>query len=329
MAHISLTDRIYIAGHTGLVGSAILRGLKSRGYKNLIVRTREELDLSNAKDVQAFFKEQSPEVVFIAAAKVGGIYANNTYRADFLIQNLNIQNNIIWNALTYECKRLVFLGSSCIYPKLAQQPIAESQLLTSNLEYTNRPYAIAKIAGLELVDSIRKQYNKEFFSIMPTNLYGPGDNYHPKNSHVVPALLRKFHEGTVTKQDVVEVWGTGKVRREFLYSDDCASGIIFLAEQLNVQTFFSEMNNNDFSHINLGTGEDITIKELADLCKATTGFQGEIVYNTTYPDGPPRKLLDIGHIKSIGWESRISLDDGLKLSYDDFLSKSKDGNVRA
>ena len=302
------TSKIYIAGHTGLVGSAILRGLQSQGYGNLILRTHQELDLEIQKDVNDFFERERPEYVFLAAAKVGGIYANNTYPADFIYNNLIIETNIIHASYKYGVKKLLFLGSSCIYPRLAPQPMKEEYLLTGELEPTNEPYAIAKIAGIKLCQSFNRQYGTNFISVMPTNLYGPNDNYDPMTSHVLPALIRRFHEAKIDKRLFVEAWGTGTPRREFMYSDDMAEACVFL---------MNSYNGNKI--VNMGTGEDITIRELADLIAEVVGYKGEIRWDTTKPDGTPRKLLDVSFLHSLGWKHKTSLKDGLQLTYKDFL----------
>jgi GDP-L-fucose synthase len=301
-------SKIYIAGHTGLVGSAILRCLQSQGYKNFILRTHQELDLEIQKDVNDFFETERPEYVFLAAAKVGGIYANNTYPADFIYNNLVIETNVIHASYKYRVKKLLFLGSSCIYPRLAPQPMKEEYLLTGELEPTNEPYAIAKIAGIKLCQSFNRQYGTNFISVMPTNLYGPNDNYDPMNSHVLPALIRRFHEAEIQNLPFVEVWGTGAPRREFMYSEDMAEACIFL------------MNNYDGDKIvNIGTGEDITIRELADLIAEVVGYKGAIRWDNTKPDGTPRKLLDVSFLHSLGWKHKTSLKEGLNLAYKDFL----------
>ena len=304
------TSRIYIAGHRGMVGSAIFRKLEQEGFSNLITRTSAELDLRNQQAVKEFFESEKPEYVFLAAAKVGGIVANNTYRADFLYDNLVIQNNIIHNSYLTGVKKLLFLGSSCIYPKLAPQPLKEEYLLTGLLEPTNEPYAIAKIAGIKLCDAYRDQYNCDFISVMPTNLYGYNDNYHPENSHVLPALIRKFHEAKINGVKEVVVWGSGSPMREFLFADDLADACFYL-----MQTY-SEPNL-----INIGTGEDITIKDLALLIKQIVGFEGDLVFDSSKPDGTPRKLMDVSKLHSRGWKHSIELPEGISLAYADFLKK--------
>lgn len=298
------SDKIYIAGHNGMVGSAIVRQLKNSGYTNLLVRTSKELDLTNQQAVFHFFETEKPAYVFLAAAKVGGIHANNTYRADFLYQNLMIEANVIHAAYLNKVTKLLFLGSSCIYPKMAPQPLKEEYLLTGFLEATNEPYAIAKIAGIKLCESYRKQYDCNFISAMPTNLYGPNDNYDLNNSHVLPALIRKFHTAKVENQPQVEVWGTGTPLREFLHVDDLAEACLFLMESYNEEQF-----------LNVGSGTDISIKELALLVKKTVGYEGELVFNTSKPDGTPRKLMDVSRINKLGWKHKISLEEGVNMVY--------------
>jgi len=302
--------KIYIAGHRGMVGSAIHRKLTSQGFTNLITRTSSELDLRNQQAVADFFALEKPDYVFLAAAKVGGIIANNTYRADFLYENLAIQNNVIHQAYETGVKKLMFLGSSCIYPKLAPQPLKEEYLLTGLLEETNEPYAIAKIAGIKLCDAYRAQYNCNFISVMPTNLYGYNDNYHPQNSHVLPALIRKFHEAKVNGTPEVIIWGSGSPMREFLFADDLADACYFLMQ-----------NYNEPHLINIGTGEDLTIKDLALLVKKVTGFEGALTFDSTKPDGTPRKLMDVSKLHNLGWKHQIELEDGIHLAYQDFLAK--------
>jgi len=306
------SDKIYIAGHRGMVGSAIYRKLKKEGFHNLIISTSSELDLRNQQQVTDFFEQKKPDYVFLAAAKVGGIAANNTFRAEFLYDNLQIQNNIIHNAYLNNVKKLLFLGSSCIYPKLAPQPLKEEYLLTGLLEPTNEPYAIAKIAGIKLCDAYRDQYGCNFISVMPTNLYGYNDNYHPENSHVLPALIRRFHEAKEQNIPAVTIWGTGSPKREFLFADDLAEACFYLMQ-----------NYNEPGLVNIGTGEDLTIKDLAFLIKDIIGYNGEIKFDTTKPDGTPRKLLDVTKLHSKGWKHKIELHEGIKMAYDDFLSKTK------
>ena len=293
---------IYIAGHRGMVGSAILRKLESEGYTNLILASSSELDLKDQCDVDAFFKTYRPEYVFMAAAKVGGIIANNTYRAQFLYENLMMQNNVIHASYLYQVKKLLFLGSSCIYPKMAPQPLKEESLLTGLLETTNEPYAIAKIAGVKMCDAYRAQYGCNFISAMPTNLYGPNDNYDLETSHVLPALIRKFIEAKKTQAPSVTLWGTGTPYREFMHVDDCADACVFLMHQYNQE-----------GHINIGVGEDLMIKELAEIISEIVEYKGEIVYDTARPDGTPRKLMDVTKINNLGWKAKISLEDGLRL----------------
>lgn len=300
------SDKIYIAGHNGMVGSAIVRKLKSNGFTNLLVRTSKELDLTNQQAVNSFFETEKPDYVFLAAAKVGGIQANNVYRADFLYQNLMIEANVIHAAYLNKVTKLLFLGSSCIYPKMAPQPLKEEYLLTGFLETTNEPYAIAKIAGIKLCESYRRQYNCNFISAMPTNLYGPNDNYDLNNSHVLPALIRKFHTAKVEIQPQVEIWGTGTPLREFLHVDDLATACLFLMKNYNEELF-----------VNVGSGTDISIKDLALLVKKTVGYEGDLVFNTSKPDGTPRKLMDVSRINQLGWKHNISLEDGIKTVYEE------------
>jgi GDP-L-fucose synthase len=298
--------KIYIAGHRGMVGSAIKRALEKKGFSNFICRTSKELDLKNQEAVNNFFGAEKPDYVFVAAAKVGGILANNTYRAEFLYDNLMIEANIIQAAYQFKVKKMLFLGSSCIYPKLAPQPLKEEYLLTGLLEPTNEPYAIAKIAGIKMADAFRDQYGCNFISAMPTNLYGPNDNYDLNNSHVLPALLRKFHHAKVNNQTEVEIWGTGSPLREFLHVDDLADACLFLMENFNEKGF-----------VNVGYGEDISIKDLAYLIKEVVGFEGELVFDESKPDGTPRKLMDNSKINNMGWSPKISLKEGVSMVYDD------------
>jgi GDP-L-fucose synthase len=297
-------SKIYIAGHRGMVGSALLRKLQAEGYSNFVLRTSKELDLRNQGAVAQFFEKEKPEYVFLAAAKVGGIIANNTYRADFLYDNLMIQSNIIHQAYVTGVKKLMFLGSSCIYPKMAPQPLKEEYLLTGPLEYTNEPYAIAKIAGIKMCDAYRDQYGCNFISVMPTNLYGPNDNYDLNNSHVLPALLRKFHEAKERGDQEVVVWGSGTPKREFLHADDLADACVYL-----MRTY------NEPGLVNIGVGEDISIKELAYLIKDIIGYEGEVVFNTSKPDGTPRKLMDVSKLNGFGWKASIPLKDGIEEVY--------------
>lgn len=301
--------KIYVAGHRGMVGSAILRGLEKNGYSNIITRTSTELNLINQQAVFDFFEEEKPDYVFLAAAKVGGIVANNTYRADFLYENLAIQNNIIHASYLQQVKKLMFLGSSCIYPKLAPQPLRESYLLTGSLEPTNEPYAIAKIAGIKMCEAYRDQYGCNFISVMPTNLYGPNDNYSLENSHVLPAMIRKFHEAKQKNLTQMTLWGTGSPMREFLHADDLAEACLYLMESYNEKEL-----------VNVGTGEDVTIKELATNVKEIVGFEGEILWDTSRPDGTPRKLMDVSKLHGLGWKHKIELNEGIRLAYQDFLT---------
>jgi GDP-L-fucose synthase len=307
---MELNSKIFVAGHGGMVGAAIVRRLETAGFKNLILKNRKELDLRDQASVNNFFEKERPEYVFLAAAKVGGINANNIYRAEFLYDNLIIETNIIHAAYLHGVKKLLFLGSSCIYPKLAQQPLKEEYLLTGLLEPTNEPYAIAKISGIKLCEAYRDQYDCNFISVMPTNLYGPGDNYDLQNSHVLPALIRKFHEAKVSKAKAVEIWGSGSPLREFMYVDDLADACYFLME-----------NYNDKLFINSGTGEEVSIKQLALLVKEIVGFEGELKFDTTKPDGTPRKLMDSSRLHNLGWRHQTSLKDGLKLTYQRFLQE--------
>lgn len=304
-------SKIFVSGHRGMVGSAICRNLAGKGFKNLITRTSSELDLRNQLAVSHFFQDEKPEYVFLAAAKVGGIQANNIYRADFIYDNLAIELNVIHAAYKENIKKLLFLGSSCIYPKLAEQPLKEDYLLSGYLEETNEPYAIAKIAGIKLCESYRRQYGCNFISAMPTNLYGPNDNYDLQNSHVLPALIRKFHEAKINGSPAVEVWGTGNPRREFLHVDDLAEACLFLME-----------NYNQESIINIGYGSDISIKELAELIKKVTGFVGEIVFDSSRPDGTLRKLMDSSKINQLGWKAKTILVEGIIKTYHNFLERA-------
>jgi GDP-L-fucose synthase len=304
--------RIYVAGHRGMVGSAIVRKLKAEGFTSIIVRTSKELDLRDHVAVKDFFQSEKPQYVFLAAAKVGGIVANNTYRADFLYDNLAIQNNIIYESYKTGVKKLLFLGSSCIYPKLCPQPIKEEYLLTGLLEKTNEPYAIAKIAGLKMCEAFRDQYNCNFISVMPTNLYGPNDNYDLKNSHVLPALIRKFYEAKINSVPDVEIWGTGSPKREFLHVDDLAEACYFLM-----------LNYNEKEIVNIGTGTDLSIKELAELVMKVSEYKGSLRFDTSKPDGTPRKLLDVSKIHSLGWKHRISLEEGIRQVWKEVTEKAE------
>ncbi|NFO47809.1 GDP-L-fucose synthase [Clostridium botulinum] len=301
-------SKIYVAGHRGLVGSAIVRGLEAKGYKNIIGRTHNQLDLMNSVAVEEFFKSEKPEYVFLAAAKVGGIYANSTYSADFIYENLQIQNNVIGMAKKYDVKKLMFLGSSCIYPKMCPQPIKEEYLLSGYLEETNEAYALAKISGLKMCQFFNKQYDTNYISVMPTNLYGPYDNFSGVNSHVMPALIRRFHEAKVNNSPEVVVWGSGTPLREFLYSEDMADACIYLMEKYEGNNFF-----------NIGTGEEITIRELSELVKKIIGYEGKIVWDSSKPDGTPRKLLDVSRLENAGWQYKVNLEDGVKMAYEWFL----------
>ncbi len=316
---IESKDKIYIAGHNGLVGSAIVRQLLEKGLNNLVTRSSNELDLTNQAQVQSFFQEERPDFVILAAAKVGGIYANNTFPADFIYQNLMIEANVINSAYENKVKRLLFLGSTCIYPKAAEQPMQENALLTNVLEPTNEPYALAKISGIKLCESYNRQYGTDFRSVMPTNLYGINDNFHPNNSHVIPGLMRRFHDAKVNNDREVTVWGTGKAMREFLYVDDMAEGSLFV---LNLDKNIYQANTNPtLSHINVGTGKDITIKELAETMKDVVGFEGKLFFDTSKPDGAPRKLIDVNRLSKLGWNYSINLKEGLKKTYQWYLSK--------
>ena len=312
-------SKIFIAGSNGLVGSAIVRRLRSGGYINLLTPEIDELDLTDAKAVADFFAAEKPEYVILAAAKVGGIHANNTFPADFIHINLTIQNNVIHQAFISGVKRMLFLGSSCIYPKLALQPMREEQLLTGLLEPTNEPYAIAKIAGIKMCESYNRQYGTKFVAVMPTNLYGPGGNFHPENSHVLPALIRRFHEAKCKGKSEVVVWGTGTPMRELLYVDDMADGSVFVLELDDATLAEKLLNYPEPCFVNLGTGVDVTIRELAEAVKAVVGFDGELVFDTTKPDGTKRKLLDVSRMKSLGWEAKVSLRDGIEKTYEWFL----------
>jgi GDP-L-fucose synthase len=318
---MDLNDKIYIAGHRGLVGSAIVRQLESRGFTNLLMRTHKELDLTNQTQVQDFFKQENPDYVILAAAKVGGIHANNTYPADFIYQNMMIEANVINSAYENKVKRLLFLGSTCIYPKAVEQPMREDALLTDVLEPTNEPYALAKIAGIKLCESYNRQHGTDFRSVMPTNLYGPNDNFHPENSHVIPALMRRFHEAKVNNDAAVVVWGTGNAMREFLYVDDMAEASLFVLEldEITYQANTQPM----LSHINVGTGVDITIREMAETIKQVVGFKGGLSFDTTKPDGAPRKLIDVIRLENMGWKYSVDLRKGLEKTYDWCLNMEK------
>lgn len=310
------SDKIYVAGHRGLVGSAIVRNLKAKGYDNVIGRTHKELDLTDQAMVRAFFEEERPDVVVLAAAKVGGINANNTSPADFAYENMQIQCNVIESCHSYQVKKLLFLGSTCIYPRMAPQPIPEDALLTGPLEETNEAYAIAKIAGLEMCKFYKRQYGDHFISCMPTNLYGPYDNYDLQGSHVMPAMIRKFHEAKVDNAPMVELWGTGTPLREFLYVDDMADACVYLLEHYDGE-----------QHVNIGTGKEVTIKELANIVKRTVGYQGEIVWNQDMPDGTPRKLTNVDKLHGLGWTHKVELEEGVGLAYKWFKENVKDARM--
>lgn len=315
---MSKNDRIFVAGHRGMVGSAIVRKLEEHGYTNIVTRDRSELDLVQQADVRDFFAAERVDQVYMAAAKVGGIMANNNYPAEFIYQNLMVEANMVHEAWHAGVKRLLFLGSSCIYPRMAPQPMAEDILLTGVLEPTNEPYAIAKIAGIKLCESYNRQYGTDYRSVMPTNLYGPGDNYHAENSHVIPGLLRRFHEAKQSNAAEVVIWGTGAPMREFLYVDDMAEACLHVMD-LDSETY-TRNTQPMLSHINIGTGEDLPIRELATLIGEVVGYQGRIAFDTTKPDGTPRKLMDVGRLHSLGWRARIGLREGLALAYTDFLA---------
>ena len=315
---LSSSTRIYIAGHRGMVGSALVRALQERGCSNLIMRARQELDLCNSAAVRSFFEQEKPEVLLVAAARVGGIHANATYPAEFIHENLASAHNIIHEAYQHGVKRLLFLGSSCIYPREAPQPIKEEYLLSGPLEPTNEAYAIAKIAGLKLCQFYRQQYDVLFHSAMPTNLYGPGDNYHPENSHVLPALLRRFHEAKLSGASSVTLWGSGKSMREFLHVDDLAAALLLLLESKNPPDW-----------INAGSGSDVTIRELATLIARITDFEGNLEWDTTRPDGTPRKLMDSSKLFEMGWKPKFDLEAGIRHAYEDFLKSSESGGLRA
>lgn len=313
MSELYLQDKnakVYIAGHRGMVGSAIFRKLEKEGFTNLVFRSSAELDLRNQRAVKDFFEDERPDYVFLAAAKVGGIVANNTYRGDFIYENLMIQSNIIESSRSVDVKKLMFLGSSCIYPKMAAQPLKEEYLLTGELEPTNEPYAIAKIAGIKMCDAYRQQYGCNYISVMPTNLYGLNDNYHPENSHVLPALIRRFDEAKINNLSSVDIWGSGSPKREFLYADDLADACIHLMR-----------NYNDAGLVNIGCGEDLSIKELAFMIKDVVGFHGEINFDISKPDGTPRKLMDVSKLTNLGWTYATTLEKGLRLAYEDFKNK--------
>ena len=314
---MDLKDKIYIAGHRGLVGSAIVRQLEERGFTNLLMRTHKELDLTSQAQVQDFFKKEQPDYVILAAAKVGGIHANNTYPADFIYQNMMIEANVINSAYENKVKRLLFLGSTCIYPKAVEQPMREDALLTGVLEPTNEPYALAKIAGIKLCESYNRQHGTDFRSVMPTNLYGINDNFHPENSHVIPALMRRFHEAKVNNDAEVIVWGTGNAMREFLYVDDMAQASLFVLE-LDEETYQANTKSM-LSHINVGTGKDVTIREMAETIKEIVDYKGKLIFDTTKPDGAIRKLIDVTRLSDMGWEYSVDIKDGLSKTYEWYL----------
>ncbi|WP_017852651.1 GDP-L-fucose synthase family protein [Leptospira interrogans] len=309
-------SKIYIAGHKGLVGSAIERVLKKEGYENILGKTHTELDLTEQSKVNEFFEVNRPEYVFLAAAKVGGIHANNTYPAEFIFSNIQIQNNVIDACYRFKTKKLLFLGSSCIYPKFAKQPMDEGQLLDGKLEPTNEPYAVAKIAGIVMCQSYNRQYGTNFISVMPTNLYGPGDNYHPENSHVLPALIRRFYEAKIKNLPEVVVWGTGKPLREFLYSDDLGRACVFLMKHYNATN-----DPKGGEHVNIGSGIEVSIRELAETIKEVVGYQGLLTFDLTKPDGTPRKLLDVSRLHKMGWKHQVELKEGIRLAFEDYLRK--------
>lgn len=317
------TAKIYVAGHRGLVGSAIVKNLTCKGYNNIVTRTHAELDLTKQQAVLEFFEKEKPEYVFLAAAKVGGIVANNTYRADFIYENTQIQNNVIHQSYVHGVQKLLFLGSTCIYPKNAPQPMTEDSLLTSELEYTNEPYAIAKIAGIKMCESYNLQYGTNFISVMPTNLYGPNDNFDLQTSHVLPALIRKIHEAKVRGDKEVEIWGSGKPRREFLYSEDMADACVFIMEKVDFKDVAKDKKEVRNTHINIGTGTDVSIQELAELIQKVIGYEGNLVYNTSKPDGTMLKLSDSSKLHALGWRHQVELEDGIKKVYALYFSKSE------
>jgi len=318
---MDLNDKIYIAGHRGLVGSAIVRQLEERGFTNLLMRTHKELDLANQAQVQSFFQQENPDYVILAAAKVGGIHANNTYPADFIYQNMMIEANVINSAFESKVKRLLFLGSTCIYPKAVEQPMREDALLTGVLESTNEPYALAKIVGIKLCESYNRQHGTDFRSVMPTNLYGIDDNFHPENSHVIPALMQRFHQAKINNNEEVVVWGTGNAMREFLYVDDMAQASLFVLE-LDKKTYKANTQPM-LSHINIGTGKDITIKRMAETMKEVVGFKGDLTFDTAKPDGSLRKLIDVSRLLNMGWKYSVDLEEGLKKTYRWYLNQGK------
>jgi GDP-L-fucose synthase len=322
-ALMNLNDKIYIAGHRGLVGSAIVRQLESRSFSNLLMRTHKELDLTNQAQVQNFFQQERPDYVILAAAKVGGIHANNTYPADFIYQNMMIEANVINSAYENKVKRLLFLGSTCIYPKAVEQPMREEAILTDVLEPTNEPYALAKIAGIKLCESYNRQYGTDFRSVMPTNLYGINDNFHPENSHVIPALMQRFHQAKVDNDAEVVVWGTGNAMREFLYVDDMAQASLFVLE-LDEQTY-KDNTQPMLSHINVGTGKDVTIREMAETMKQVVGYEGKLTFDTAKPDGAPRKLINVSRLSNMGWKYKVNLKNGMIKTYDWYMQSILNG----
>ena len=319
-----LNQKIYVAGHRGMVGSAIVRNLQSKGYQNIVTRTHAQMDLTDQAAVKAFFEQEKPDQVYLAAAKVGGIYANNTFPAEFIYDNLMVQNNVIHQAFVNGVKKLLFLGSSCIYPRLAPQPMSEDALLTGKLEPTNEPYAIAKIAGIKMCESYNRQYGQshgvDYRSVMPTNLYGPGDNYHPENSHVIPALIRRFHEAKLANAPEVVIWGTGTPKREFLYVDDMAAASVFVMQLDKAQ--YDAQTEPMQSHINVGFGSDVTIAQLAKAVATATGYQGKITFDTSKPDGAPRKWMDSGRLNQLGWQAKVDLQAGLVSAYQAMLESA-------
>ena len=323
---LTTESKVYVAGHRGLVGSAIIRQLQQRGLTQLLTRTHTELELTNQQQVKDFFAKERPDYVIMAAAKVGGIHANNTYPAEFIYDNLMVEANVIDAAYRNNVKRLLFLGSSCIYPKAVEQPMREDALLTGTLEPTNEPYAVAKIAGIKLCESYNRQYGTDYRSVMPTNLYGQGDNFHAENSHVIPALMRRIHEAKENNDKEVVVWGSGKAMREFLYVDDMASASIHVLE-MDVETYAANTRPM-LSHINVGTGVDCTIRELAETIQRVVGFEGNLTFDDSKPDGTPRKLMNVDRLKSLGWQPKISLEDGLRLTYEWYLQHSGQQDLR-
>ena len=324
---MDFNQKIYVAGHRGMVGSAIVRNLQAKGYNNIVTRTHSKLDLTNQSQVASFFETEKPDQVYLAAAKVGGIHANNTYPAEFIYDNLMVQSNVIHQAFLSGVKKLLFLGSSCIYPKLAPQPMSEDALLMGKLEPTNEPYAIAKIAGIKMCESYNRQYGEshgvDYRSVMPTNLYGPGDNYHPENSHVIPALIRRFHEAKVANAPEVVIWGTGTPKREFLYVDDMAAASVFVMDL--DKAIYDQQTSPMESHINVGFGSDVTIAELAKAVGNAVGYQGNIAFDTSKPDGTPRKWMDSSKLNHLGWKPSVDLSNGLKVAYQDFVQTMSGG----